>query len=79
MDLAEKTTRYAGWNKTVERTMVMPNPGNQYPSLTQERNLAERHPVADRRGDSIEPQGPGASAEIGPSARQQNGSSHVAS
>lgn len=30
MDLAEKTSRYPGFNKMVERTVILPNPGRNY-------------------------------------------------
>lgn len=43
MDLAEKIGRYPGFNKLVERTVILPNPGRNYqaaaPVLAQEAKL----------------------------------------
>ena len=45
MDLAEKTSRYPGFNKMVERTVILPNPGRNYQAATPDQAIEANIPA----------------------------------
>ncbi|HET8705295.1 MAG TPA: type IVB secretion system protein IcmH/DotU [Pseudomonadales bacterium] len=45
METAEKTSRYPGFNKLVERTVILPNPGRNYQAVTPESVQAANVPA----------------------------------